>query len=82
MNDALTVEVPYDCEVVGEHVADPYHLLVIGGDGQFYSLDIHTGQLFPTELSEQWHVDAYDISLRRRHDTQRSGRGNHPAPYR
>ncbi len=54
-------EDPFDYEVIGEHVVDPNRLLVIGGDGRFYALDLLDGHTTPTELSAQWVVDICDL---------------------
>lgn len=63
-----TVDALYDCEVVGHHLTDPDHLLVLGGDGQLYALDIHTSHTARTDLSDQWLIDTCpvrDMGLRR-----------------
>ncbi len=61
MKKSQAVEVPYDYEVIGEHLADPARLLVIGGDGRIYALDLNDGYVTQIELSEQWVVDHYDL---------------------
>lgn len=61
VSESSTVEALYDCEVVGHHLADPDHLLVLGGDGQLYALDIHSGHTTPTDLSDQWLIDTCPV---------------------
>lgn len=56
-----TVEALYDCEVVGHHLTDPDHLLVLGGDGQLYALDIHNSHATRTDLSDQWLIDTCPV---------------------
>ena len=56
-----TVEAVYDCEVVGHHLTDLDHLLVLGGDGQLYALDIRSGHTTPTDLSDQWLIDTCPV---------------------
>jgi hypothetical protein len=57
-----TIEIPCHYEVVGEHVSDPTHLLVIGDDGRFYDLDLLNGKVEPTEYSDAWVIDSCSVS--------------------
>jgi len=57
----FTIEAPCNYEVVGEHLSDPTHLLVMGDDGRFYSLNLLDGQTQPTEVSDEWVLDTCDL---------------------
>ncbi len=56
-----TLDSPCNYEVIGEHLNDPTHLLALGDDGQFYSLNLLDGQTEPTDFGDQWVMDAYDL---------------------
>jgi hypothetical protein len=43
--------------VVGEHHADPNHVLVLGEDGQYYDWDLIAEQTRPVEPGDEWHLD-------------------------
>jgi len=43
--------------VIGENLNDPTHLLALGDDGQFYSLNLLDGQTEPTEFNDEWVID-------------------------
>lgn len=43
--------------VVGQAIADPGRLLLLGEDGRFYAYAAD-GQLRPTELAEAWRLDS------------------------
>ena len=45
---------PVEFTIVGEHVEDPAHLLVLGADGAYYDYDPARERMAPTELDEQW----------------------------
>lgn len=57
-----TLDSPCNYEVIGEHLNDPTHLLALGDDGRFYSLNLLDGQTEPTELTDEWLMDACDPS--------------------
>ena len=40
---------PVEFTIVGEHLADPAHLLVLGADGAYYDYEPAHEQLAPTE---------------------------------
>ncbi len=63
------IEAPCNYEVVGEHLSDPTHLLVMGDDGQFYALNLLDGQTQSAEFSDEWVLDTWDLreKLRRIH---------------
>ena len=42
-------------------MTDPDHLLVLGGDGRLYALDIRSGHTTPTDLSDQWLIDTCPV---------------------
>jgi hypothetical protein len=46
---------PVEFTIVGEHVEDPTHLLVLGADGAYYAYDPAHERLAPTEPDAQWH---------------------------
>jgi hypothetical protein len=54
--------VPCDYEVVGEHVHDAMRLLVLGSDRRFYALSLVDGHVETTDLTEQWILDAADLT--------------------
>jgi hypothetical protein len=56
-----TISTPFDYEVIGEHAIDPLRLLVIGDDGQFYTLDLADGHTAPVELTDEWLTDTCDL---------------------
>lgn len=60
-------EVPCDYEVVGEHVHDAMRLLVLGSDRRFYALSLVDGHVEPTDLTDQWILDAADLTDKLRH---------------
>ncbi len=53
----VTLDSPCNYEVIGEHLNDPTHLLALGDDGRFYSLNLLDGQTEPTEFSNEWVID-------------------------
>jgi len=59
--ESSTADALYDCEVVGHHLSDPDQLLVLGGDGDLYALDIHTGHVTRSDLSDQWLIDTCPV---------------------
>ena len=62
MNPHLSiVEAPCDYEVIGEHLTDPTHLLVMANDGQFYALSLLSGQIEPIKISDEWVLDTCDL---------------------
>ena len=56
-----TLDTPCHYEVVGEHIIDPARLLVVGDDGHFYTLDLTDGHTAPTELTDEWLMDASEL---------------------
>ncbi len=58
MRSKPTLDMPCHYEVIGEHLADPTHLLALGDDGRFYVLN---GQTEPTEFGDQWVIDSCDV---------------------
>jgi hypothetical protein len=45
---------PVEFEIVGEHLENPAHLLVLGADGAFYDYDPSHERLAPTEPDARW----------------------------
>lgn len=45
---------PVEFEVIGEHLDDPAHLLVLGADGTYYDYDPAHERLAPTEPDARW----------------------------
>lgn len=58
MKEPVTIDIPFDFEVIGEHRIDPARLLLFGEDGRFYAFNLHDGESSPTQLSDEWIVDA------------------------
>ncbi len=46
-----------DFQVIGELKADPGHLLLKGGDGQWYDYDIAVGEIERIEPGDSWALD-------------------------
>jgi hypothetical protein len=61
MHDLMLPDAPYALDVIGEHRLDPFQLLVLCEDGNFYALDLRDGHCEPTELTALWVVDACDL---------------------
>lgn len=45
---------PVEFTIVGEHLDDPAHLLVLGADGAYYDYDPAHERLAPTEPDARW----------------------------
>ena len=57
MTDSTTSDIPFEYEVIGEHLIDPLRLLTVDADGHLFDLNLETCSASPTELTEQWAVD-------------------------
>ena len=56
MNDS-SIDIPFEYEVIGEHLLNPLHLLTVDADGRLFDLNLETCTASPTELTEFWVVD-------------------------
>lgn len=43
--------------VIGEHIEDERHLLVLGNDGQHYDYSLERDEVSPVVPDEHWRVD-------------------------
>lgn len=57
LSTSFPADSSFEYEVVGEHRIDPLHLLTVDRDGRLFDLNLKTGGVSPTELTDQWRVD-------------------------
>jgi hypothetical protein len=46
-----------DYSVIGEHIDDEHHLLVVGADGQHYDYSLLRDEVSPVTPNDRWRID-------------------------